>query len=170
MAWFLTLSAVSRWLRRNQLCRGFLHRLDVPSSGLILAAKSFQSFYDLQVSTPNLGESTWCCQHIIRFSRWDWSLLQVGIQFIRQVGKFELPLALRVPRLTWKVQLVTRQVPRDTWQCSEAGQPHVGLNTVEHFQLTPNRLSLGSRGDEVPFRWRLRFLPFFFLFSCLFLF
>ncbi|CAE7592221.1 EMB2654 [Symbiodinium sp. CCMP2456] len=28
---------------------GFLHRLDVPSSGLILAAKSFECYYDLQV-------------------------------------------------------------------------------------------------------------------------
>ncbi|CAJ1409104.1 unnamed protein product [Effrenium voratum] len=28
---------------------GFLHRLDVPSSGLILAAKSYEAFYDLQV-------------------------------------------------------------------------------------------------------------------------
>ncbi|CAK9073428.1 unnamed protein product [Durusdinium trenchii] len=28
---------------------GFLHRLDVPSSGLILAAKSFEAYYDLQV-------------------------------------------------------------------------------------------------------------------------
>ncbi|CAK9005984.1 Pentatricopeptide repeat-containing protein At2g31400 [Durusdinium trenchii] len=27
---------------------GFLHRLDVPSSGLILAAKSFEAYYDLQ--------------------------------------------------------------------------------------------------------------------------
>eukprot|EP00438_Fugacium_kawagutii_P002713 Skav222415 [mRNA] locus=scaffold2890:18891:23754:+ [translate_table: standard] len=28
---------------------GFLHRLDVPSSGLILVAKSYEAFYDLQV-------------------------------------------------------------------------------------------------------------------------
>ena len=28
--------------------RGFLHRLDVPSSGLVLVAKSFEAFYDLQ--------------------------------------------------------------------------------------------------------------------------
>ncbi|CAE8595721.1 unnamed protein product [Polarella glacialis] len=28
---------------------GFLHRLDVPSSGLILAAKTYEAFYDLQV-------------------------------------------------------------------------------------------------------------------------
>lgn len=33
--------------------RGFLHRLDVPSSGLILAAKSFESYYDLQVPLWN---------------------------------------------------------------------------------------------------------------------
>ncbi|CAL1173140.1 unnamed protein product [Cladocopium goreaui] len=36
--------------------RGFLHRLDVPSSGLILTAQSFEAFYDLkfQLSTGRL--------------------------------------------------------------------------------------------------------------------
>ncbi|CAK9019734.1 unnamed protein product [Durusdinium trenchii] len=29
--------------------RGFLHRLDVPSSGLVVVAKTFEAFYDLQV-------------------------------------------------------------------------------------------------------------------------
>ncbi|CAE7353937.1 gyaR [Symbiodinium natans] len=33
----------------DELGHGFLHRLDVPSSGLILAAKSFEAYYDLQV-------------------------------------------------------------------------------------------------------------------------
>ncbi|CAE7904851.1 unnamed protein product, partial [Symbiodinium necroappetens] len=28
---------------------GFLHRLDVPSSGLILVATSYEAYYDLQV-------------------------------------------------------------------------------------------------------------------------
>lgn len=28
---------------------GFLHRLDVPSSGLILAAKTYAAYYDLQL-------------------------------------------------------------------------------------------------------------------------
>lgn len=30
-------------------CSGILHRLDVPSSGLILASKTYESYYDLQV-------------------------------------------------------------------------------------------------------------------------
>ncbi|CAE8657803.1 unnamed protein product [Polarella glacialis] len=34
---------------------GFLHRLDVPSSGLILAAKTYEAYYDLQVQL-NAGE------------------------------------------------------------------------------------------------------------------
>ncbi|CAJ1378874.1 unnamed protein product [Effrenium voratum] len=36
-------------LRDRNHNRGFLHRLDVPSSGLILFAKTFEAFYDLQV-------------------------------------------------------------------------------------------------------------------------
>ncbi|CAJ1455295.1 unnamed protein product [Effrenium voratum] len=36
-------------LRDEHHEHGFLHRLDVPSSGLILAAKSFEAFYRLQV-------------------------------------------------------------------------------------------------------------------------
>ena len=35
-------------VQRDPASLGFLHRLDVPSSGLILAAKSFKSYYDLQ--------------------------------------------------------------------------------------------------------------------------
>ncbi|CAE8683719.1 unnamed protein product, partial [Polarella glacialis] len=36
---------------------GFLHRLDVPSSGLILAAKTYEAYYDLQVQL-SAGEVT----------------------------------------------------------------------------------------------------------------
>ena len=60
---------------------GFLHRLDVPSSGLILVAKTYEAFYDLQVqlhaggvrrdytvlchgwlpkSVTDISASTWC--------------------------------------------------------------------------------------------------------------
>ena len=35
-------------LEQTSHTRGFLHRLDVPSSGLILAATSFEAFYDLR--------------------------------------------------------------------------------------------------------------------------
>eukprot|EP00913_Durusdinium_trenchii_P031124 g29146.t1 len=40
---------------------GFLHRLDVPSSGLILAAKSFEAYYDLQVQlvTRRVPREAW---------------------------------------------------------------------------------------------------------------
>eukprot|EP00930_Biecheleria_cincta_P100995 TRINITY_DN92623_c0_g1_i1.p1 TRINITY_DN92623_c0_g1~~TRINITY_DN92623_c0_g1_i1.p1 ORF type:complete len:430 (-),score=57.69 TRINITY_DN92623_c0_g1_i1:163-1284(-) len=34
---------------------GFLHRLDVPSSGLILVSKSYQAYYDLQVQLSSGG-------------------------------------------------------------------------------------------------------------------
>eukprot|EP00930_Biecheleria_cincta_P026511 TRINITY_DN18677_c0_g2_i1.p1 TRINITY_DN18677_c0_g2~~TRINITY_DN18677_c0_g2_i1.p1 ORF type:complete len:993 (+),score=119.58 TRINITY_DN18677_c0_g2_i1:112-3090(+) len=36
-------------LRDSSCAHGFLHRLDVPSSGLIIAAKTFQAYYDLRI-------------------------------------------------------------------------------------------------------------------------
>ncbi|CAE8738096.1 unnamed protein product, partial [Polarella glacialis] len=51
-------SASCRWeiLRDSRFHWGFLHRLDVPSSGLVLAAKTYEAFYDLalQLNTGRL--------------------------------------------------------------------------------------------------------------------
>ena len=46
-------------LRASHFDFGFLHRLDVPSSGLLLVAKSFEAFYDLQlqVALNQLGRA-----------------------------------------------------------------------------------------------------------------
>ena len=52
--------------------RGFLHRLDVPSSGLILAATSFEAFYDLkfQLATGLLTRAyTILCHGLLNPSR-----------------------------------------------------------------------------------------------------
>lgn len=45
--------------------QGFLHRLDVPSSGLILAAKSFRSYYDLQAHLGGFTASSWYSNHLV---------------------------------------------------------------------------------------------------------
>ena len=45
------------WTHTLNPYQGFLHRLDVPSSGLILAAKSFRSYYDLQVPKLSFSKS-----------------------------------------------------------------------------------------------------------------
>ena len=54
---FLRAVSFDRWpiLQDDKHCRGFLHRLDVPSSGLILAAKRLEAFYDLRLQL-NVGE------------------------------------------------------------------------------------------------------------------
>ena len=52
--------------------RGFLHRLDVPSSGLILTATSFETFYDLkfQLATGLLTRAyIILCHGLLNFSR-----------------------------------------------------------------------------------------------------
>ena len=43
---------------------GFLHRLDVPSSGLLIAAKTYEAFYDLTLQL-NSGE-------VMRSTSTDW--------------------------------------------------------------------------------------------------
>ncbi|CAL1158927.1 unnamed protein product [Cladocopium goreaui] len=46
---------------------GFLHRLDVPSSGLIMCAKTYEAFYDLQVQ---LHAGLFCRDYIVLSHGW----------------------------------------------------------------------------------------------------
>merc|ERR1712032_1352310 len=51
--------SASRWslLRNTEHRHGFLHRLDVPCSGLILVAKTYEAYYDLRVQLAAGGIS-----------------------------------------------------------------------------------------------------------------
>ena len=54
---------ISPALTVKELNHGFLHRLDVPSSGLILAAKNSQAYFDLRLQLlwlHQLVEETFC--------------------------------------------------------------------------------------------------------------